>query len=85
MNYEAIFSKIFIKSVKRLDKDMKERVKKIVKEILKDPYSGVPLTHPLKGFWRKRIGKYRIIYKINEDEKEVLFIDFGLRKKIYKK
>jgi len=85
MNYKAILSKIFIKSVKRLDKEMKERVKKIVKEILKDPYSGIPLTQPLKGFWRKRIGKYRIIYKIDEKRKEVLFIDFGLRKKIYKK
>ena len=85
MNYKAIFSKIFIKSVRRLNKEMKERVKKSVKEILKDPYSGIPLTHPLKGFWRKRIGKYRIIYKINENDKEVLFIDFGLRKKIYEK
>lgn len=85
MSYEAIFSKIFIKSVKRVDEEMKERVKKIVKEILKNPYSGVPLTHPLKGYWRKRIGKYRIIYKIDEKDKEVLFIDFGLRKKIYRK
>ena len=85
MNHKAILSKIFIKSVKRLDEEMKERVKKIVKEILKDPYSGIPLTHSLKGFWRKRIGKYRIIYKIDEKRKEVLFIDFGLRKKIYKK
>jgi len=85
MSHKAIFSKIFIKSVKRLNKEMEERVKKSVREILKNPYSGIPLTHSLKGFWRKRIGKYRIIYKINEKEKEVLFVDFGLRRNIYKK
>ena len=85
MTYKAIFSKIFIKSVKRLNRGVKERVKKSIKEILKNPYSGIPLTHSLKGFWRKRIGKYRIIYKINEKDKEVFFIDFGLRKKIYEK
>ena len=84
MSYTAILSKIFIRSVKRLDGKTKERVKKAIKEILEEPHIGTPLTHPLKGFWRKRIGKYRIIYKINEEEKEVLFVDFGLRKKIYK-
>ncbi|MBC7080813.1 MAG: type II toxin-antitoxin system YoeB family toxin [Thermoplasmatales archaeon] len=58
--------------MKRLDEKTRNRVKKIMKEILQDPYSGIPLTHPLKGFWRKRIGKYRIIYQIKEEEKENL-------------
>ncbi len=54
-----------------------------MKEILSNPYSGVQLVGGLKGFWKKRIGKYRIVYEIDEDNKLVLFLDVGLRSKIY--
>jgi len=30
-----------------------------------------------------RIGKYRIIYLINEEKKAAVFLDVGLRKAIY--
>jgi len=37
------------------------------------PHVGVPLIGPLKGLWRVRVGKYRVIYEINEKEKIVVF------------
>lgn len=44
-------------------------------EILTDPYSGINLKADLKDYWKKKVGKYRIIYKIDESEKMVLFND----------
>ena len=41
------------------------------------------MTGPLKGLWRVRIGKYRIIYEIVEREGIVVFHDVDLRKRIY--
>ncbi len=84
MSYKAIFTKSFIKSVKKLEKKTRERIINAIKEILENPYTGIPLTGLLKGLWKKRIGKYRIIYKIYEKEEKVAFVDIGLRKSIYK-
>jgi len=38
----------------------------------------------LKGLWKERVGKYRIIYVIKPKEKTIVFIDVGIRGKIYK-
>ena len=81
--YRARFLKIFLKEEKKLDADTKERVIKTVKEILNDPYSGLNLKGDLREYWKKRVGKYRIIYKIDESEKIVIFFDVNLRKKVY--
>jgi mRNA-degrading endonuclease RelE of RelBE toxin-antitoxin system len=37
----------------------------------------------LGGFWKDRVGKYRIIYKIDETRKELVFYDVDLRKRAY--
>jgi mRNA interferase RelE/StbE len=81
--YRARFLKIFLKQEKKLNADIKERVVEAVEEILSDPYSGVNLKGDLKGYWNKRIGNYRIIYKIEESEKRVIFFDIDLRKRVY--
>jgi mRNA interferase RelE/StbE len=36
-------------------------------------------------FWKTRIGKYRVIYSIEDDKLVILIVDVGHRKKIYKK
>jgi mRNA-degrading endonuclease RelE of RelBE toxin-antitoxin system len=36
----------------------------------------------LEGVWRLGIGKYRIVYMIDEKEKVIVFLDVGLRKSI---
>ena len=81
--YRARFLKTFLKQEKKLDADIKERVVEAVDEILSDPYSGLNLKGDLRGYWNKRIGKYRIIYKIDESEKRAVFFDVDLRKRVY--
>ncbi len=44
---------------------------------------GKPLRHEYKGYRRLRIGKYRIIYKVDEAKKEVFVIAIDHRKDIY--
>jgi len=36
-----------------------------------------------KGLWRVRIGKYRVIYEIDEKAKIVVFHDVDLRRRVY--
>jgi mRNA interferase RelE/StbE len=83
MPYKARFSKIFLKKDEKLPSDIKPRLVEALREILVNPSVGVPLLGPLKGLWRVRIGKYRILYEINEKEKTVVFHDVDLRKRVY--
>ena len=81
--YRARFLRTFLRRERKLDADMKERLIKAVKEILNDPYSGLNLKGDLRGYWKKRVGKYRMIYKMDESEKIVVFFDVNLRKNVY--
>lgn len=81
--HRARFLKTFLKQEKKLNAEVKERVIEAVGEILIDPYSGVNLKGDLKGYWSRKVGKHRIIYKIDESEKIVVFFDVDLRKRVY--
>jgi mRNA interferase RelE/StbE len=84
MPYKARFSRTFLKKEERLPSSIKRRVVKTIGEMLVNPYIGIPLVGPLKGLWRTRIGKYRIIYEIDEKEKVIVFHDVDLRKRVYR-
>ncbi|MCD6455436.1 MAG: type II toxin-antitoxin system mRNA interferase toxin, RelE/StbE family [Methanophagales archaeon] len=81
--YRARLLNSFLKQEKKLNAEVKGRVIEAVEEILSDPYSGVDLKGNLRGYRDKRVGKYRIVYKIDESEKRVIFFDVDLRKRVY--
>ena len=83
MIYKAAFLNIFLKQFKKLPEGDKTRINRRVKELLENPYLGLRLKGELDGFWKDRIGTYRLIYKINESAKEIIFYDVDLRKRVY--
>ncbi len=84
MKWNPEFTKRFLKSEKKLPKNIRLKVIQTVSLILVDPYRATQLVGNLKGLWKERVGKYRIIYIIKPKEKIIFFIDVGIRKKIYK-
>ena len=72
--------------LKKLDRPLKKIIlDKIEKYLAKDPKKlGKALVGPFKGFWRYRVGDFRIIYRINEKEILILVARIGHRKSIYK-
>jgi mRNA interferase RelE/StbE len=67
----------------KLHPENKKLIKSALYEIRKSPYSAHDLQAELSGFKSYRSKRYRILYKVNEDELfiEVYFI--GHRKDIY--
>ena len=45
---------------------------------------GKALEGSLQGFWRYRVGKFRIICKIDNNKMIIVIIDIDYRSKIYK-
>jgi toxin YoeB len=59
------------------DRKMVERINKLIKEIQREPFSGIgkpePLKHALSGYWSRRItDEHRIVYKIEQDAPRIV-------------
>ncbi len=53
------------------DKQMVERINKLIKEIQREPFTGIgkpeALKHALAGFWSRRItDEHRIVYRVED-------------------
>ena len=57
------------KDLQNISSEMRERIKKAIEfRLLIAPNSyGLPLRKTLKGYWKMRIGDYRVIYKVKDD------------------
>ena len=76
------------KQFQKMDKTTLKRVVDYMDEIatLIDPRSrGKSLVGNLKGLWRYRVGDYRIICQIKNDQLIILVTDVDHRKHVYKK
>ena len=89
MKYKILFDRNADKQLKKIDKTQQRiMVNWITKNLenTNDPrVFGKALKGNLKDYWRYRIGDYRIIAEINDDEVKILIIEIGHRKDIYKK
>ena len=77
------------KDFKKIDKaDQLRIINTIRKKLTSKPQEfGKPLIGELKGYWKLRIGEYRVIYEIEKDKIIVYVIMVGYRrdKEAYKK
>ena len=86
MKYVVITTDEFEKRLEDLTKKDKPLLKRIVKAIIKleeNPYAGKPLSYGLSGYRSLHVGKYRVIYEVDENSKEVILRTIGHRKHIY--
>jgi len=71
--------------IRQLNETLKKRIKKAIEErlSLSPHHYGEPLRKSLKGYWKLRVGDYRVIYKINGNE--VWIFAIKNRKDVYTK
>ena len=83
--HEISISKKAIKALEKLDKPDKRRVMAGIDALATNPrpQQATPLVN--RGAqWRLRIGNYRVIYEIKDNDLLILVIDLGHRSQIYK-
>ncbi len=74
------------KQFRKLDAVTQKRVKNYTSELqtLENPRSrGSALVGNLAGLWRYRVGDYRLICHINDDELIILCLEIAHRSKVY--
>lgn len=83
--YELIPTPHFVKQFKKLDKFTQKQIKSYLENIVDNPRAkGKMLTANRSGQWRYRIGSYRVIVNIQDEELIVLTLEVSRRKEIYK-
>lgn len=78
-----------VKQLAKLDKNEAKRITSFLRQrlaVLEGPRStGKALTGPhLGGYWRYRVGDYRIICDIQDSALCVLVIEIGNRREVYR-
>lgn len=72
------------KDLPRISHEIKHRIQKAIetKLVMAPQEFGEPLRRSLKGYWKLRVGDYRVIYKVTAST--VTIFRIGHRKEIYK-
>lgn len=81
--YEVILTPRAQKELKRLPKRYQRAIVLSLHELREYPFSGKPLTRELTGQFSLRVGVYRILYKINKQNKIVSVLTIGHRSTVY--
>lgn len=88
MNYKVEFSEQGKRDLKKLDiiiqKIILKWIKKNLLECENPRIHGKALIGNLKGYWRYRVGNYRILCDIQDEKITILVLEVGHRKEIYK-
>jgi len=84
MSYKIIFSDFATKQLDKLPKEIQKRIVSTLKRCRIRPYPHVKRL-VASNYFRLRVGNYRVILDIINDELIMHVIEVGHRRKIYKK
>jgi mRNA interferase RelE/StbE len=87
MLWQIVYSAKILKFLRKLDRNSQLDLKNYLEKISnceKPTIFGKALEGSLQGFWRYRVGKFRIICKIDNHAMIIVVIDIDHRSKIYK-
>ena len=84
--YKIAFTKQAYKSLRRIPKNVVDRIRKKLDQIAEDPFATHPNVSKLQNRpgYRVRIGDWRVIYDIRNEELVIMVLKVGSRGDIYR-
>lgn len=84
MTFKIVPTPKFAKSFKKLDPFVRKQIKAHLNRVTDNPRAkGKALVANRTGQWRYRIGAYRVIVNIQDNELIILALEVGHRRDIY--
>ena len=84
--FEVKFHRNAAKAYQRLPKAVKQRIDEAIETLRTNPFYGkdiCKLSGKLEGLYRLRVGEYRVIYRILEEQRLVIVEAVGTRGEVY--
>jgi len=69
--------------IRHLHPDLKRSVKQAIRALSADPNCGEPLQRELAGYWKFKVRRFRIVYRIDRAGRIVKVVAVGHRRTIY--
>jgi len=82
--YELTFKRRARRNVARLPESVYRRMIRAIDELAENPRPRNSRKLRGKEGWRIRVGDYRVIYEIDDEAQEVLVLDVGHRRDVYR-
>ncbi|TWE12806.1 type II toxin-antitoxin system RelE family toxin [Rudaeicoccus suwonensis] len=83
--YAVEFTTAAARKVRRLDPPIRRRILAGIAGLAADPRpDGVKKLSGVDNAWRIRIGDYRVIYEIHDGVLEVIVVEVGHRREVYR-
>ena len=83
MNYKIRFTPEAAGLFSKLHPENKKHIRLALDELSQSPYSGQDLQEELYSFKSYRSNRYRILYRVNEEEYYIEIYYIGHRKDVY--
>ncbi len=83
MAWTIRFTPSAARALRKLDPELRRRVRTALVTLREEPERGKPLQLTLKGLRSWRTGDFRIVYRIDEGRIVILVIAIGHRRDVY--
>jgi len=83
MSYQLLYSETSRKQIRKLHPQIKPVVKSKLEKLQENPFSGKWLEKELSGYLSIQAKRFRVIYKIRDNDQAVEIHYVGHRKDIY--
>jgi mRNA interferase RelE/StbE len=83
MTYRIRFTETVAKALKQFHPANKKIIKSALKQLADNPYQGKSLQEDLEDFLSYKINRYRVIYKIDDENKRINIFQIGHRRDVY--
>ncbi|MEO5370930.1 MAG: type II toxin-antitoxin system RelE/ParE family toxin [Magnetococcus sp. DMHC-1] len=89
MAWRIEFDAVAVEALRRLDKAVQRRILDYLKKRIAPAENprlwGKPLRGNKRGLWRYRVGDYRLLCQLRDDQLVVLVVDVGHRGHVYER
>ena len=84
MNYSIRIKRSAARDLRRVPREDRQRIIRAIDHLAEQPLAGNVLKGGLRGLRRVRVGRYRVVYEVLDDELVVLVIRVSHRREAYR-
>ena len=84
MNFSIRIKESAVRELGRVAKPHRTRIIAAIDRLAENPHLGASLKGNLRGLRRLRVGDYRIVYEVRDDELVVLVVRIAHRRDVYR-
>lgn len=85
MQYEITYAQSALKSLRKLDRGAAQRIVRVIDALAHEPRPhGCKQLKGGDGEMRIRVGDYRVVYDVADDEVVILVLRIGHRREVYR-